>query len=314
MTAADLVNTAGLVLALGAATLAATATPTRAPAPTPDASPALAPLADATGTVVPAGPYRRVASASLVADGILAALAEPASVVAVTPWQDESAQGFRFASLPRLRGPGDLERLLALKPDLVLVTADGEAGRIQRLREAGVQVFDLGGMRGTESLLPQIRQVAALLGVPERGEALVRSIEVRLALMRESIPADRRPRALWLSWTQNAIWGGTRGTSYHDVLTGASLIDVAAEAGMEGWPQLSTEQLLALDPPIIVTDLETEALFCRAPHHGRLRACGPEGRLIALPSKLISDPGPLLVEAAERLYLEVHGPPRGGVP
>lgn len=314
MSPVDAANGALILLAVGLATAAATALPAPGRTVVPSADPEQGPLVDAGGALVPPGPYHRIVSLSIVSDGILAELAEPGTVLAVTPWQDESSQAFRFAGLPRLRGPGDLETLLSLKPDLVLVTADGETHRFARLREAGVQVFDLGGMRGMESLVPQIRRVAALLGVPQRGEDLIRTLETRLALMRASVPVDRRPRALWLSWTHNAIWGGTKGTSYHDVLAGAALDDVAAAAGLTGWPQLSTEQLLVLDPEIIVTDTDTEAVFCRSPLHARLRACGPSGRIVALPNRVISDPGPRLVEAAERLYVEVHGPPRWSTP
>ena len=44
--------------------------------------------------------------------------------------------------------------------------------QVERLKDAGLNVFDMGEMRGLETLLPNIRQLAAVLDVPERGQEL----------------------------------------------------------------------------------------------------------------------------------------------
>jgi ABC-type Fe3+-hydroxamate transport system substrate-binding protein len=110
-------------------------------------------LLDAAGMAVPIRDYQRIVSASTVSDWLLVELCEPTRIVAYTehgakqaPWRHQ------LAGKPSIASISNLEEILALRPALLLMNSLGDPRRVARLRENGVQVFDLGEMRGVASL------------------------------------------------------------------------------------------------------------------------------------------------------------------
>src|SRR5262249_48168480 len=150
-------------------------------------------------------------------------------------------------------GFGPLERIVSLQPDLVFINSFGLDPRAEQLRAAGVQVFDVGELRGIRTLLPLAETVGELLDAPERGRAFAEGLQRRVTRVAVSLGQRPRRRSLYLSVIGGQLQGGAAGTSYHDVLTHAGLLDVASAAGYRGWMQYSAEQVAALNPDLIVT-------------------------------------------------------------
>jgi len=264
-------------------------------------------LRDAGGAASPLVRYARIASATIIADRVLADLCEPTRVVAVTDYgADRSVSAHRFAGKGRLAARASLESVLSLKPDLVLVNNLVDPGYVARLREHGIEVFDLGHMRGVDTLLPNIRAIGWLIGAPERAEAYAQALAERLARIAPDARTPR-PRAIYVSMYGDKLFGGADRTSYHDVIRFAGLADAAAEAGLSGWPELSAERLLVLDPDIILTKPGMGQVMCRHGGLSALRACRGEARIVELDGALLDDPGPPILDAAETLYRALHG-------
>lgn len=259
-------------------------------------------LRDAGGVAVPLKRYQRIASATMAADRVLADLCEPQRVVAFSRAGQESAPfAHRYVDKAGLSSRAPLEEVLALKPDLLLVSALVDPGYAARLRERGIAVFDLGHMRGMSTLLPNIRAIGWLLGAPERGESYARSLARRMAAASGGRVRAQGPRAVYVSAYGTSLYGGANHTSYHDVIVHAGLRDAAAEAGLSGWPQLSAEQLLSLAPEVVVTKPGMGALLCRHAGLASLGPCKGQGRILELPGAIADDPGPGMLEATEAL-------------
>ncbi|MEO0324303.1 MAG: helical backbone metal receptor, partial [Myxococcota bacterium] len=253
MSRVGLLNAAALAVALGTSlwlARAMTAAPSVAPSVPLGTHPGV--VVDGGGHPVPVRGYARLVSASPLADQVYAALLEPGRLVAVTRFSKQGAAGYRFAGARSLARLEDLEAVLALEPDLVLVSGFADTQRVARLREAGLQVFDVGRMTGVASLLAAIRRLAAVVDVPERGEALARRWLRRFRAVAADVAEERRARGAYVGLFGDRLYGGTAGSSYADVLDAAGVDDVAAAAGYTGWPELTREQLLALDPPLLV--------------------------------------------------------------
>ena len=271
-----------------------------------DSRPAIAgeaPLVDHTGTPLPRANYVRIASLSSVADEILIELCEPDRVVVFNSAQT-STKVYRFKGKPALVS-GDLEQLLTLRPDLVFVSLFGDPRPAQRMRDAGLVVFDLGEMRGLTTLIPNIREIAAAIGHPERGERFARSLLAEMGAVAADVPPSSRKRGIYLSIYGARLFGGSLGTSYDDVLVSAGLVDAAASYG--NWPQYSTEQVLALDPDVIVTNEGMRARICEHAGFGELRACAAPERIVEIESALMGDSGPAMLEAAQAVRLGAYG-------
>ncbi len=312
MTRSDMLNGGAVVgvLVLGSVGALLAGTPARVVAPPAASDAPTASLVDATGLEHRLAGYERVASGCPVSDAILLELVAPERLVAVTDRSRESVRGWRFPEGASIRQDTSTEGLVSLEADLIFVCSlGGSVEKIERAREAGLVVFDLGTMLGLETLVPQVRSVAAMVGEPERGEDLVRRFETRLAGIAADLPPERRPRGMYLSVYGDQFFGGTAGSSYHDVLSAAGVIDLAAEHGFEGWPAYDTETLLSLDPALVVTREGGTEAICGHSQIGVIAACGDGGRVVELGTRLIDDPGLGMLEAAEALRLAVHGPP-----
>lgn len=259
-------------------------------------------LLDASGHFVPLVDYHRVVGASLVADQLLLALSEPARVLAYSKHADKAHRAYRFTGKARVELE-DIEALVALRPDLVLVSGFVSADRAAQLRAAGLTVFQLGPMHGLTTLLPNLHTVATLLGRPQQGRDLARQLSRRMSSLSRTVPPAQRPTAIYIGIHGDKLYGGTRGSSYHDVLTAAGLVDAAA-ARHRGWPRYTSEQLLALDPDIVVTQTGMGQVLCRHIGLDALRAC-QTARIVEAPTALLSDPGLSMLEAAETIAQQV---------
>jgi iron complex transport system substrate-binding protein len=303
----DVLNAAWLLLLLASVAFVGGAfSPERRAA----ASPARGSVRDVTGRSLPIAHYRRIASASGVADRLLLELAEPERILALSHYgkiHDPESQ--RYGARPEVSGPADLERLIGLNVDLLIVNHLGAEAELARARASGVPVFDLGEMRGLRSLEPNILALASLLGDRARGERLWQRFSRGLRAVAGDIPLAQRRPALYLAIYAGKLYGGTIGSSYHDVLVAAGLIDLAAGTYVD-WPQYDPEQLLALDPPLIITDANMGHELCANAWLAQLRACRSQPHsIVELPAALIGDSGLGMLDAAQELRDRVYGAP-----
>src|SRR5512145_23466 len=87
-----------------------------------------------------------------------------------------------------------VDRILELKPDLVLGFSDLQADIARDLAKAGLNVF-LFNQRSVDEILSMILTLAAIVDAQEKGRALVGSLETQLMKIREAASRfPRRPR------------------------------------------------------------------------------------------------------------------------
>lgn len=268
---------------------------------------------DTDGVALPVRAYQRIASLSPNADAILLETISASRVVGVSGTMREGLGAQRFESLNIIE-EATVEQVLALDPDLVIVGALSFSGQVQQLRDAGIAVFRMGEMRGLRSFVQDARDIARLVGEGARGEELGAQLERRMRMVAADIPPSERPRGLYLGVIGRGLYGGANRTSFHDVLEAAGLRDVLTH--MDSWPELTPEQVLALDPDVVVVHEGTARVMCDRDGLRTLRVCLREGdaQVVELPSGLLNDPGMGMLLSAERLRLAVHGAPRSPTP
>jgi iron complex transport system substrate-binding protein len=121
----------------------------------------------------------------------------------------------------------DVEKILALEPDLVLAFSDLQADIVAALirRNIAVHAFN---QRDIAGILAMIRTLGALTGAADKADALVRSLAERLAAARERAATGHRPRIYFEEWDEPMISG---------IRWVAELIEIAG--GVEVFPELS---------------------------------------------------------------------------
>jgi iron complex transport system substrate-binding protein len=99
------------------------------------------------------------------------------------------------------------EKILALKPDLVIGFSDLQADIARDLTKAGLNVL-IFNQRSVQQILDTILALAALVGAADKGAALVKKLEDGLSEIRESAKAfPYRPRVYFEEWDEPMISG-----------------------------------------------------------------------------------------------------------
>src|SRR5438477_4171198 len=101
----------------------------------------------------------------------------------------------------------DFEKIIALKPDLVLTFSDLQADIAAELirRNIAVHAFN---QRDVAGIFDMIRTLGALVGAADKAEALALSLEDRLDAVREQAAGlPRRPRVYFEEWDEPMISG-----------------------------------------------------------------------------------------------------------
>jgi iron complex transport system substrate-binding protein len=97
------------------------------------------------------------------------------------------------------------DRILELKPDLVIGFSDLQADIARDLAKAGLNVV-LFNQRSVEEILSMILTLSAMVGAAEKGRALIARLEGELDEIREKARAfPRRPRVYFEEWDEPMI-------------------------------------------------------------------------------------------------------------
>jgi iron complex transport system substrate-binding protein len=194
----------------------------------------------------------RVASLTVTADEILTELLSPERIAAVTPFADdpliEAGAGRAPRGAARIRGV-DPEGVISLEPDLVFVAHYTLEAGVSILQAAGIPVIKFRETRSYDDVAANVRLAASAVGERERGEALVRTMQTRLATLASVVSRGARPRVLYYSPVGYTT--GT-GTLVDEKIRLAGGRNAAADAGLVGFRDVTVDILVELDPDVIV--------------------------------------------------------------
>ena len=247
---------------------------------------------------------RRVASFNLCADQLVVALADPEQIAGLSPYAADpglsivAEQAKKFHKLD-----WQAESTIVLQPDLVFIGPNDRSVTRRMLISQGLRVVAVEFVTDLESARAQIRDMAKLLGHPQRGEKLVAALDTaraRLAAKRSAVP-------------RTAIVIERGGYAQGPSSLAATLLDEAGLSPPPGAPPgyggfIPLEKLLMLKPDLVfVKDPPSApgdqgALYFM---HPAMRALYPPQRQIPLPTRYTMCGGPALVAAFDYLAGEL---------
>ena len=206
----------------------------------------------------------------------------------------------------------NLEKIAAVKPDLVLAARGNDIEGIRSLRELGIRVFSL-DIQSLQQLLQAVDRVGALCGVEAEAARLRGGLDKRIQNVADRLAqAQGKPRVLWGYWSDPVYTAGP-GTMIDDVITQAGGFNVASAA--EGaWSQVGLETILSWAPEVIVTtylptgqdSLATEILRLQKTDGWKMVPAISDSRLYYIEADWLMRPGPRLVNAYEQLARTIH--------
>jgi len=197
-------------------------------------------------------------------------------------------------------GQLDMERLLSLKPDLILLWP-GSVGPAQReqLQRLNIPVF-VAEPHSLEQLTTQVQTIAEQLGRAEAGRQLAVQLRQRLAELRQRYQRAEPLRVFYQVWDQPLYTVGG-GQIISDALNVCGARNVFDDLKLPA-PQVSIESVLQRDPEIILVGdpAQLQAWKVWPAMAGRVRV---------VPDKGLERPSGQMLEAVGRLC-EVIAPSR----
>ncbi|HKC10492.1 MAG TPA: helical backbone metal receptor, partial [Vicinamibacteria bacterium] len=165
--------------------------------------------------------------------------------------------------LPRVGGwlNANLEKVTALRPDLIIMTDDQVPLVKDRLDLLGLRTLVVPS-QNIEDVFKAIREIGRAVGNDEEAKALEGGTRAELAAVRGRASGRARPRVLCvvdrLPGTLRDLYVATQG-SYLTELIDIAGGDPIAPPGQTNYVKLTTEALVSLDPEVILDLAQTVA-------------------------------------------------------
>lgn len=248
-------------------------------------------------TKPPAEP-RRIVSLAPVVTETLFLLGHGARVVGVTRYCDTPAAA---QALPKVGGYVDvsLERVLALKPDLVIAMPSlGQRELLERLRAAGVPV-----LAGFGDTLQEVRELVRALGDTTGGarqaSVIVDELDAALARFAAARPGAAAGRVLTVVGVEPIVVAGPKSFIAEILALGGVTSAVAPDAPQ--WPTWPLERLSRrhVDLVLVAAGPDTERALA-----GQLEQKLPakdRPRVAGAPTPLLMRPGPAIARELDVL-------------
>jgi iron complex transport system substrate-binding protein len=265
------------------------------------------------GSASEPAPASRIISLVPALTEILFAIGAGPQVIAVSSYDDDPPETRTLPRVGALLDP-DTERILSMKPDLVLVYAS-QSELIQQLDRAGIRVFPY-RHTGLAEVMPTFLLLGQLTGHIDEARRVTGDIERRLGEIRTRVAGRDRPRTLLvmsrepMSLRQLDASGGVG--FLNDLVELAGGANVFADIGRQA-VRVPTEMLLARAPDVIV-DLHYAGTMDETQLRKEREVWRPLASIPAVKANrvhlLVGDhlvvPGPRIARAAEEYARAIH--------
>jgi iron complex transport system substrate-binding protein len=258
-------------------------------------------------------PPKRIISLVPALTEMLFAIGAGPQVVAVSTYDVEPPEVRALPTVGALVDP-DTERIIALRPDLVL-TYGSQTELHAQLTSARIAFFDY-RHGGLDHIMTTMRTLGARTGHVEQANAAAQALQSRIDAVRTRVAGRPRPRTLLVfgrePGTLRNIYASAGRGFLHDMLVAAGGDDVLSDMQRES-AQLSTEIVLARAPDVII-ELNTanrlnEADLKAFVDPWSTLASVPavkNRRVLVLTGSGTAVPGPRVAEGVERMARLLH--------
>jgi len=240
------------------------------------------------------GTPQRIISLAPSNTEILFALGLGDKVVGVTDYCDYPPEALEKEKVGGYATP-DIEKIVALNPDLILVAYGTPMEVINTLVGLGLTVF---GIKTTDldDLLNDIRRVGEITDKEIEAQALTSEMASKIETIADATSElEQRPRVFYIVW-HDPLWTAGSGTFIHELIEKGGGVNICQN--ITGYATINLEEVIARDPEIIITSEWSYDWAINATELASTNA-SQTGRIYTLDDDLVQRPGPRLVEGLE---------------
>ncbi len=249
-------------------------------------------------TVVFDAPVQRIVSLQPSFTEAICALGACDRLVGVDRFSSWPEQVAGLPKVGSLRDP-DMEKILALKPDVVLVRPNHRLD--EKLEKLGIKVLTLNAQTHGD-VARELEVLSTLLGRPGEGTRLWRQTQQGLARYRQAMPREWLGKKVYFELHSGMAAAGEL-SFIGQTLQSLGLVNIAG-ADLPMYPKLSPEYVVRANPDVMITMADMLAPQpTERPGWGRLNALQSQ-RHCRIPNAnydVMVRPGPRIDEAARQI-------------
>lgn len=215
-------------------------------------------VTDSTGyTLHFEGKPERILSLSLSTDEILTDLVDEQRIVGLSQWSDVPAIANNYEKTRNIKHKlrsTNIEQIMALQPDLIVVTSFFSKELLEFLRGLGLKVYVYPTLTTIDGVKSSIQELGKAVGEPEKAQQLTKQMDNKLNFVADKLKniPDKGKTVLHM---EGDVAYYSRDISLNDICRYAGAENVIQRL-VSGQPRfLSKEEIIALNPDVfIVTD------------------------------------------------------------
>ena len=235
---------------------------------------------------------------------ILFALGLGDKVVGITSWCDYPPEALNKEQVGEYDTP-DIEKIVALNPDLILVSYGTSMEVINSMVGLGLTVF---GIRSTDldDVLNDIRTIGELTDKEIEAQALTSEMESRIqAITEQTAELEPKPKVFYIVWgdESSVLWTAGSDTFIHELIEKGGGVNICQN--ITGYSTISIEDVIARNPEVIIT---SELSYDWAINSTDLAATNASqtDRVFTCDDDIVQRPGPRLIDGLEWFAYFIH--------
>lgn len=207
----------------------------------------------------------------------------------------------------------NLEEIMALDPQVVIMTTMGKNdNQLASMEEAGLSVY-LTDAKTIDEVYTAIEHLGELVGAEENAEALIQEMKETFDKY-TALAAEQEEKTVYyeISPLEFGLWTGGSGSFMNEIGSMLNLKNIFSD--VDGWGEISAEQVLERNPDYIIT---TSMYMGQGPtpEEEIMQREGwkdvqavVDAHVYSANSDEFTRPGPRLINAIETLYTKIYGP------
>ena len=255
-------------------------------------------------------PPQRIVSLAPNITEILFFLGLESQTVGVTRFCDFPPEAIEKEKIGGLVDP-QLEKILALKPDLIIAFRGNPLRLVQRMRGLDLPVFVLEMGMTVENVFDIIEEIGEVTWTEKKASRLTVSLQTRYHSILASLEHIQFFPKVFLSLHGMGLWTCGQGTFLDDLLHKAKGTNIAGETKRE-WILFNREELIYKNPDCIIILSKSQKEFLKAkddfmqnPFFNSIKAVNKKN-IYFLDENLVTRLGPRIFEALDQLAHLIH--------
>lgn len=205
----------------------------------------------------------------------------------------------------------DVEKVVSLRPDLILATQIHSKTIIPSLEKLGLTVVALTPSSLT-GVLDSITLVGKITGQDKEASELVKDLNARIEAVSDktgNLSPNQKPRVFYVTWHDPLMTAG-KGALSNDVISQAGGQNIASD--ITGDKTIDLETVINRDPEIIIASVgmgtgeDQSWQYIKSESRLKNTQALMTGRVYKIDGDLIHRPGPRVVDALEQIAQFIH--------